>query len=44
MWTALAEEAEERRAVLNQAQDAFNEAQFVQQQQAQPKKTEADKS
>jgi hypothetical protein len=44
MWIALAEEAEERRAVLNQAQDAFNEAQFVQQQQAQPKKTEADKS
>ena len=45
MWTALAEEAETRRAILSQAQDAFNEAQFVQQQQqTQPKKPEGDKA
>jgi hypothetical protein len=45
MWTALAEEAEARCAIFGQAQDAFNEAQMVhQQQQAQPKKPEGDKA
>jgi hypothetical protein len=42
MWTQLAEEAETRRAV-NQAQHAFNEAQIIQQQQAQPTKSHGDK-
>ena len=45
MWTALAEEADTRRAILGQAQDAFSEAQFVQQQeQAQSEKPEGDKA
>ena len=45
MWTALADEAETRRAVFSQAQAASNETQIVhQQQQAQPKKPEGDKS
>ncbi len=39
MWTQLADEADTRRTTLRQAQDAFNEAQMVQQQeQAQPEK------
>ena len=45
MWNNLADEAETRRAVFGQTQDAFNEAQFVQQQQqTQPKKPEGDKA
>lgn len=43
MWTLLADEAGTWRATFNRAQDAFNEAQVVQQQQAQPKKPEGDK-
>ncbi len=45
MWTALAEEAETRRATFSRAKEVFNEAQILQQQeQAQPKKPEGDKS
>ena len=45
MWTALADEADTRRATFNRAQDAFNEGRMVQQQeQVQPKKPEDGKS
>ena len=45
MWTQLADEAETQRAILSQAQDAFNEPQMTQQQQqAQAKKPEGDKA
>jgi hypothetical protein len=44
MWTALADEADTRRTVFVQAEGAFNKAQMIQQQQAQPKKPEDDKS
>ena len=45
MWTALADEAEKGRAIFSQAQAASNEAKIVhQQQQAQPKKPQGDKS
>jgi hypothetical protein len=44
-WTQLADEAETRRAILGQAQGAFNEPQMTQQQQqAQAKKPEGDKA
>ncbi len=45
MWTALADEADTRRATFNRAQDAFNEAQIVhQQEQVQPKRPDDDQS
>ena len=45
MWTSLADEADQRRAILSRAQDAFNETQMVQQQeQTQPKKPEGDEA
>jgi hypothetical protein len=45
MWSDLADEADTRRATFNQAQDAHNAAQMVQQQeQVQPDKPKDDKS
>jgi hypothetical protein len=45
MWSDLADEADARRAIFNQAQDAHNEAQMVQQQeQVQPDNPGDDKS
>jgi len=45
MWTQLADEADQRRAIFSRAQDGFNETQIVQQQeQTQPKKSEGDKA
>ncbi len=44
MWTHLAEEAESGRASYSRVQDAFNDAQLRQQQQAQPKEPDGEKS
>jgi len=45
MWTDLADEAEQGRATFNQAQDTFTNAPSAQQQeQAQPREPEEDKS
>jgi hypothetical protein len=45
MWSDLAQETEERRATFTQAQDAFNNAQIIQQQQQEkPREPDKDKS